>query len=279
MKKNVFLLSIIFIVSISLLVACSNENNTINAPLPTAIIDNDTFPIQPHLEMTFTDMAAFINTVDENTFENGEFKDIIERVRIEDYIIRPYFDGEPASPRENREQIMLSPVYDNLKNPPYFTYFCSSEEYLYTIDFFYLDEALIPAAKENGFSGIYQVLYGNTQIDSSTAPIHTTHKIYIDGTEISITVVTAQVQESSYAEFMWDDKYLVKIQGDNIENKNALDVINLDLLPHLSFEKMLLNPTASTAPAESSTPQPSENLPEEEHSTEAPVSPTQIPAE
>ena len=107
MKKNVFLLSIIFIVSISLLVACSNENNTINAPLPTAIIDNDTFPIQPHLEMTFTDMAAFINTVDENTFENGEFKDIIERVRIEDYIIRPYFDGEPASPRENREQIML----------------------------------------------------------------------------------------------------------------------------------------------------------------------------
>ena len=284
MKRTLFATLSCILLSILLLTACGETNtdssdSPSSANTPTAVIHADGIPQQPHSEASFEDMVTFLNTVNADAFENGEFKDIIERVRNEGYLIRPYFDGEPALPRENWEQIMLSPVYDYLKNPPCFTYFCSSDEYLYTIDFFYLDEALIPIAKESGFSGIYQVLYGNTQIDPSIAPVHTTCEVPIDGTDTFVTVVTAQTQESSYAEFMWDEKYLVKIHGNYIENKNALKVINLDILPHLSFEKMPLNPTASTTPTESSAPQPSESLPDEGNSTGAPILPTQAPGE
>ena len=105
----------------------------------------------------------------------------------------------------------------------------------------------------------------------------THYVLTIDGSERNVTVIT-YTDGQSYGEFVWD-KYLIRVRGDLLTANDSYTNINLDLLPHLSFEKMPLNPTASTASGESSAPQPSQSLPDEGNSTEAPISPTQSPAE
>ena len=164
--------------------------------------------------------------------------------------------------------------------PPEFLYHLIDDNYRYRIDVWYMDEEFLPIAAKWSHPGIYWYKKGDTEENwtQTTSLTFERQTINFGNVKTEITIVKSEENNISYASFLWDN-YIIEVRGNTVGNENVYDVINTDILPHLSFQKMPLNPTASTAPAESSTPQPSENLPEEEHSTEAPVSPTQIPAE
>ena len=247
--KRILSIFAYMLLCIFLFSACQEEPAFTNTPTPA--VQADFIPQQPHSEATFEDMAAFINTVDADSFENGNFKDIIERVKNEGYLVRPYFDEQPASSLPYREQIMLSPKYDNIKCPPSFTYYCTDGGYLYTIEIYYINEELIPIAKEDGMGGLYNYQMGIQETNEATAPTRTAYEVDITGTDGYVTIVAAR-----YAEFVWDNKYLMKIKGNTIESENAYETINVELLDHLSFQKMPL--TAATASTESPAPRPSD---------------------
>ena len=286
MKKNLLAALSCILLSVFLLAACDGTNTdpagSSSAGTPTPFIQADGRPQQPHHEAYFEDMISFLNTVDADTFENGNFKNIIEQVRANGYIVRPYYDGEPSTLYEtvNGTLVVLCPEYENAYFPPEFLYHLIDDNYRYRVEVLYIEEEMIPIAEKWGIIGINRYKRGDTKEEwtKTTSLVFDKQTITLGDVETEVTIVTDQADEnSSYASFVWDNKYLMRIVGDTIENPDAYSIINLDLLSHLSFEKMPLN--ASTAPAESSAPQPSENLFEERYGTEAPVSPTQIPTE
>ncbi len=257
--------------------ACQKEPAVTNTPTPA--VQADFIPQQPHSEATFEDMAAFINTVDADSFENGNFKNIIERVKNEGYLVRPYYDNLPAGIRQQTNQVRLSPENDNIGYPANFTYSCQDNNYLYTIRIFYIEPDLIPIAKEGGTGGLYYYQMGIQETNEATAPTRTAYEVDITGTDGYVTIIAARTKNASTAEFVWDNQYLIQINGNTIESENAHETINLELLDHLSFQKMPL--TAATASTESPAPQPSDtplssSTPEP---SEPPVSSTPQPSE
>lgn len=259
MKKNLLAILSCILLSIFLLTACGKDTVTKVSPSATPNQQDSTIPQQPHSEATFEDMMNFLNTVNVNTFENSNFKDIINRVKAEGYLIRPYYDGQPAGIQENTNQVRLSPQNDNIGYPSNFTYFCKNDEYLYTIRVFYIKEELLSIAKKDGIGGLYNYQMG-IQKNEENAPSSEKHKTNINKTDGYINIFISRTGDTSHAEFMWDDKYLIQINGNVEENGNAHETINLEILNHLSFEKMPLNSSAATTPAESPTPQPSDSL-------------------
>lgn len=281
MKRTLFATLSCMLLSIFLLTACGETNtypsgSPSSADTPTAVIHADGIPQQPHSEASFEDMVTFLNTVNADTFESGNFKDIIERVRTEGYIVQPYFDGEPAVLRNTDDDgdVLLCPRYDNVKFPPEFMYHLIDEEFWYRIEVIYIDEHFVSAAEENGYWGVRAAREATTIENLKEDSTISHHTLTIDGTERNVTV-TNDTNGQSYGDFVWD-KYLIRVRGDLLTASNPHMNINLDILPHLSFEKMPLNPTASTTSGESSAPQPSESL-QTTPSTTAPES-TALPA-
>ena len=281
MKRTLFATLSCILLSILLLIACGETNTDLSgspssADTPTAVIHADGIPQQPHSEASFEDMVTFLNTVNADTFESGNFKDIIERVRTEGYIVQPYFDGEPAVLRNTDDDgdVLLCPRYDNVKFPPEFMYHLIDEEFWYRIEVIYIDEHFVSAAEENGYWGVRAAREATTIENLKEDSTISHHTLTIDGTERNVTV-TNDTNGQSYGDFVWD-KYLIRVRGDLLTASNPHMNINLDILPHLSFEKMPLNPTASTTSGESSAPQPSESL-QTTPSTTAPES-TALPA-
>ena len=221
-------------------------------------------------------MAAFLNTVNADTFENGNFKDIIERVKNEGYIVQPYFDGKPAVLRNTDDDgdVLLFPRYNNVKVPPKFMYHLIDEEISYRVDVMYIDEQFISAAQSNGYLGVCSARDEQTLDEIKGDSTITHYVLTIDGSERNVTVIT-YTDGQSYGEFVWD-KYLIRVRGDLLTANDSYTNINLDLLPHLSFEKMPLNSSTTTPPIDSATPQPSESL-QTTPSTTAPES-TALPA-
>ncbi len=281
MKKNLFATLSCILLSILLLTACGETNTDLSgspssADTPTAVIHADGIPQQPHSEASFEDMAAFLNTVNADTFENGNFKDIIERVKNEGYIVQPYFDGKPAVLRNTDDDgdVLLFPRYNNVKVPPKFMYHLIDEEFSYRVDVMYIDEQFISAAQSNGYLGVCSARDEQTLDEIKGDSTITHYVLTIDGSERNVTVIT-YTDGQSYGEFVWD-KYLIRVRGDLLTANDSYTNINLDLLPHLSFEKMPLNSSTTTPPIDSATPQPSESL-QTTPSTTAPES-TALPA-
>ena len=252
--KKLYILATSFLIYSLLFVACGNPTENAQ-PTATVYQQSSDIPQQPHHEASFEEMTAFLNTVNADTFENGNFKDIIERIRTEGYIIQPYFDGEPAVLRKTDDDgdVLLHPRYNNVKVPPKFMYHLIDNEFWYRIEIMYIDEEFVSAAKENGYWGVYADRDATTidKIKDDAAISH--HTLTIDGAERNVTV-TKNANGQSYGEFVWD-KYLIRVRGDLLTVHNPHMNINLDILPHLSFEKLPLNPN------------------------DTPVSPTQIPTE
>ena len=281
MKKNLFATLSCILLSILLLTACGETNTDLSgspssADTPTAVIHADGIPQQPHSEASFEDMAAFLNTVNADTFENGNFKDIIERVKNEGYIVQPYFDGKPAVLRNTDDDgdVLLFPRYNNVKVPPKFMYHLIDEEFSYRVDVMYIDEQFISAAQSNGYLGVCSARDEQTLDEIKGDSTITHYVLTIDGSERNVTVIT-YTDGQSYGEFVWD-KYLIRVRGDLLTANDSYTNINLDLLPHLSFEKMPLNSSTTTPPIDSATPQPDDNL-QTPSSTTAPES-TALPA-
>ena len=281
MKRTLFATLSCILLSILLLTACGETNTDLSgspssADTPTAVIHADGIPQQPHSEASFEDMAAFLNTVNADTFENGNFKDIIERVKNEGYIVQPYFDGKPAVLRNTDDDgdVLLFPRYNNVKVPPKFMYHLIDEEFSYRVDVMYIDEQFISAAQSNGYLGVCSARDEQTLDEIKGDSTITHYVLTIDGSERNVTVIT-YTDGQSYGEFVWD-KYLIRVRGDLLTANDSYTNINLDLLPHLSFEKMPLNSSTTTPPIDSATPQPSESL-QTTPSTTAPES-TALPA-
>ena len=281
MKRTLFATLSCILLSILLLTACGETNtdssdSPSSANTPTAVIQADGIPQQPHSEASFEDMAAFLNTVNADTFENGNFKDIIERVKNEGYIVQPYFDGKPAVLRNTDDDgdVLLFPRYNNVKVPPKFMYHLIDEEFSYRVDVMYIDEQFISAAQSNGYLGVCSARDEQTLDEIKGDSTITHYVLTIDGSERNVTVIT-YTDGQSYGEFVWD-KYLIRVRGDLLTANDSYTNINLDLLPHLSFEKMPLNSSTTTPPIDSATPQPSESL-QTTPSTTAPES-TALPA-
>ena len=281
MKRTLFATLSCMLLSIFLLTACGETNtdssdSPSSANTPTAVIQADGIPQQPHSEASFEDMVTFLNTVNADTFESGNFKDIIERVRTEGYIVQPYFDGEPAVLRNTDDDgdVLLCPRYDNVKVPPKFMYHLIDEEFWYRIEVMYIDEHFVSAAEENGYWGVCADREATTIEELKGASTISHHTLTIDGAERNVTV-TNNTNGQSYGDFVWD-KYLIRVRGDLLTASNPHMNINLDILPHLSFEKMPLNSSTTTPPIDSATPQPDDNL-QTPSSTTAPES-TALPA-
>lgn len=281
MKRTLFATLSCMLLSIFLLTACGETNtdssdSPSSANTPTAVIQADGIPQQPHSEASFEDMVTFLNTVNADTFESGNFKDIIERVRTEGYIVRPYFDREPAVLRNTDDDgdVLLCPRYDNVKFPPEFMYHLIDEEFWYRIEVMYIEEEFVSAAEENGYWGVRAAREATTIENLKEDSTISHHTLTIDGTERNVTV-TNDTNGQSYGDFVWD-KYLIRVRGDLLTASNPHMNINLDILPHLSFEKMPLNSSTTTPPIDSATPQPDDNL-QTPSSTTAPES-TALPA-
>ncbi len=267
MKRNLNLLAILscILLSVLLLSACGKTNTNSSASpasggTPTPIILADSIPQQPHSEASFEDMITFLNTVDVDTFENGNFKDIIERVKTEGYIIRPYYDGQPSTLYEtvNGTLVVLCPEYENAYFPAEFLYHLIDDNYRYRVEVLYIEEEMIPIAEKWGYIGINRYKRGDTEEEwtKTTTLVFNKQTITFGNVETEVTIVTDREDEnSSYASFIWENKYLMRIFGNTIEGGNVYDVINTDILSHLSFEKMPLN--SSIAPTSSAAPQPS----------------------
>ena len=120
---------------------------------------------------------------------------------------------------------------------------------------------------------------GIQETNEATAPTRTAYEVDITGTDGYVTIIAARTKNASTAEFVWDNKYLIQINGNTIESENAYETINVELLDHLSFQKMPL--TAATASTESPAPQPSDTpLPSSTpEPSETPVSSTPQPSE
>ncbi len=276
MKKNILSLLSYLLLSLFLLTACGKDTITEISPSATANHQVSSRSQSPHHETTFEDMAAFLNTVNADTFENGNFKDIIERVKNEGYIVQPYFDGKPAVLRNTDDDgdVLLFPRYNNVKVPPKFMYHLIDEEISYRVDVMYIDEQFISAAQSNGYLGVCSARDEQTLDEIKGDSTITHYVLTIDGSERNVTVIT-YTDGQSYGEFVWD-KYLIRVRGDLLTANDSYTNINLDLLPHLSFEKMPLNSSTTTPPIDSATPQPSESL-QTTPSTTAPES-TALPA-
>lgn len=267
MKRNLNLLAILscILLSVLLLSACGKTNTNSSASpasggTPTPIILADSIPQQPHSEASFEDMITFLNTVDVDTFENGNFKDIIERVKTEGYIIRPYYDGQPSTLYEtvNGTLVVLCPEYESAYFPAEFLYHLIDDNYRYRVEVLYIEEEMIPIAEKWGYIGINRYKRGDTEEEwtKTTTLVFNKQTITFGNVETEVTIVTDREDEnSSYASFIWENKYLMRIFGNTIEGGNVYDVINTDILSHLSFEKMPLN--SSIAPTSSAAPQPS----------------------
>ena len=281
MKRTLFATLSCILLSILFLTACGETNtdssdSPSSADTPTAVIHADGIPQQPHSEASFEDMVTFLNTVNADAFENGNFKDIIERVKNEGYIVQPYFDGKPAVLRNTDDDgdVLLFPRYNNVKVPPKFMYHLIDEEFSYRVDVMYIDEQFISAAQSNGYLGVCSARDEQTLDEIKGDSTITHYVLTIDGSERNVTVIT-YTDGQSYGEFVWD-KYLIRVRGDLLTANDSYTNINLDLLPRLSFEKMPLNSSTTTPPIDSATPQPSESL-QTTPSTTAPES-TALPA-
>ena len=289
MKKNLLAILSCILLSVFLLTACEEANtdpsdSPSSAGTPTPIILADGRPQQPHHEAYFEDMVTFLNTVNSDTFESGNFKNIIDRVKAEGYIIRPYYDGQPSTLYEtvNGTLVVLCPEYENAYFPPEFLYHLIDDNYRYRVEVLYIEEEMIPIAKKWGYIGINRYKRGDTEEEwtKTTSLVFNKQTITFGDVETEVTIVTDREDEnSSYASFVWDNKYLMRIFGNTIEGGNVYDVINTDILPHLSFEKMPLNSSAATAPAESSAPQPSDGLQTPSSTPESTALPTDAPEE
>ena len=265
MKRTLFATLSCILLSVLLLSACGKTNTNPSASpasggTPTPIILADSIPQQPHSEASFEDMITFLNTVDVDTFENGNFKDIIERVKTEGYIIRPYYDGQPSTLYEtvNGTLVVLCPEYENAYFPAEFLYHLIDDNYRYRVEVLYIEEEMIPIAEKWGYIGINRYKRGDTEEEwtKTTTLVFNKQTITFGNVETEVTIVTDREDEnSSYASFIWENKYLMRIFGNTIEGGNVYDVINTDILSHLSFEKMPLN--SSIAPTSSAAPQPS----------------------
>ena len=287
MKRTLFATLSCILLSILLLIACGETNTDLSgspSSADTPIIQGDSRPQQPHSEASFEDMVTFLNTVNADTFESGNFKDIIERVRTKGYIIRPYFDGQPSTLYEtaNGTLVVLCPEYENAYFPPEFLYHLIDDNYRYRVEILYIEEEMIPIAKKWRYIGINRYKRGDTEEEwtKTTSLVFNKQTIIWDDVETEVTIVTdPEDANSSYASFVWDNKYLMRIVGDTIENSDAYSTINLDILPHLSFEKMPLN--SSTAPASSAAPQSSDNLltPSSTTAPESTTPPADVPEE
>ena len=270
MKKNSLAIFSCILLSVFLLTACGETNpNPSELPSssaePTPVVQADGIQQQPHSEASFEDMITFLNTVDANTFENGNFKNIIEQVKAEGYIVRPYFDGQPSTLYEtvNGTLVVLCPEYENAYFPPEFLYHLIDDNYRYRVEILYIEEEMIPIAEKWGYIGINRYKRGDTEEEwtKTTSLVFNKQMITFGDIETEVTIVTdRQDENSSYASFIWENKYLMRIFGNTIEGGNVYDVINTDILPHLSFQKMPLNSSAATTPADPSTPQPSDSL-------------------
>ena len=247
MKKNSLAIFSCILLSVFLLTACVETNpNPSELPSssaePTPIIMADGIPQQPHRELNFESMVTFIQTVNADTFENGNFKDIIEKVRTEGYIIQPYFDNRPAQLRDPYEEgaVLICPAYENVKFPPEFMYHLISNEFWYRIEVIYIEEEFVPAAEANGYLGV-RAFRDNKALELFKQKTDIKHeKVVIGGIEKNITITTYD-DGISHGEFVWDEQYLIRIYGDVVENSStAHTTINLDILPHLSFQKLPL---------------------------------------
>ena len=284
MKRTLFATLSCILLSILLLTACGKDTITEISPSATANHQVSSRSQSPHHETTFEDMAAFLNTVNADTFENGNFKNILERVKAEEYIIRPYYDGQPSTlyKGDTDAAVVLCPEYENAYFPPEFLYHLIDGNYRYRVEILYIEEEMIPIAKKWGYIGINRYKRGDTEEEwtKTTSLVFNKQTITFGNVETEVTIVTDREDEnSSYASFIWENKYLMRIFGNTIDEENVYDVINTDILPHLSFEKMPLN--SSTAPASSAAPQSSDNL-QTPSSTTAPESttpPADVPEE
>ena len=254
MKRTLFATLSCILLSILLLTACGKDTITEISPSATANHQVSSRSQSPHHETTFEDMAAFLNTVNADTFESGNFKDIIERVRTEGYIVQPYFDGKPAVLRNTDDDgdVLLCPRYDNVKFPPEFMYHLIDEEFWYRIEVMYIEEEFVSAAEENGYWGVRAAREATTIENLKEDSTISHHTLTIDGTERNVTVTNA-TNGQSYGDFVWD-KYLIRVRGDLLTASNPHMNINLDILPHLSFEKMPLNSSTTTPPIDSVLP-------------------------
>lgn len=243
--KKFFIILFVFMIMFSMLSGCNNIQNNLNSyQEPTNTPGGVTPVVQPHGEKTYEEMISFINTVDENTFEEGQFKSIIDRVREENYIIRPLYDGEPATfaNRDNNDDFFLEPYYVHADYPPQFMYHFEDDGYKYRINIIYIDEAYIDVADADGYLGYKYYRDGDTSGNWRNTEDYDkiSHKtVHIDGKDRNVTFETWTELETTEAFFVWD-KYLIKIVGDHIENEHIYDVCNIDILPHLSFEKVPL---------------------------------------
>ena len=231
----------------SALSGCNNiQNNPNTYEEPTSTPSGVAPVVQPHGEKTYEEMIAFINTVDENTFKDGQFKSIIDRVREENYIIRPLYDGKPATlaDRGNNGNLYIEPYYSYSNYPPQFMYHFEDGGYKYRINIIYIDEAYIDAADVDGYTGYKHYRDGDTSGQWKTTEEYNkiTHKtIKIDGKDRNVTFYTTnKLYDLTNAYFVWD-KYLIKVAGDVfVEEVDVYAVCNTDILPHLSFEKVPL---------------------------------------
>ena len=245
--KKFFIFITILATTFCIFSACGNAPENPAVATTTPIIHN--MPVQPHGEKTYEEMISFINTVDENTFQDGQFKSAIDRVREENYIIRPLYDGNAATfaDREPNFPLYIEPYYKHADYPPQFMYHFEDDGYKYRINVIYIDEAYIDDADDYGFSGYYHFLNGGTKAEWKKTKAYKTlshKKIHIDGKKCNVTLQTLSEDKSTQAFFVWG-KYLIKVVGDHIENERAYDVCNTDILTHLSFEKVPLKQRSS----------------------------------
>lgn len=218
MKKFLAVLLVLISV-ISLFSGCGNEK-----PTNTPTICPQFIP--PHSENTAEELISFINTVDENTFENGAFKDIISRVRTKGYILYPCLDGSPIILSLTGEfpPVSLSPNQVSSSSPAGISYYFIENQCKYLIGVLYADESHLQAVDTNAYTSFYH------------ADEKFQQKLYIDGAERNVSFF---VTSGTSAHFVLDD-LLITVNSNILFEDSDPFPCDADFLSRLSFKKIPL---------------------------------------
>lgn len=266
MKRQFFYICILMVLSIILCVGCYNGDTNIpqctETPIVTATISPDTIineeqgdeeqineeqpEVRPHSESSYENMIAFLNNVDENTFGEGRFKNVIDMIRDDGYILQPYFNGTPATiaVRNEEQTLHLAPAYNGLSEELFAWYrnTVDGKEYYFYVGVNYIEEQYLDEYEAHGSGGAYYAK-GDDYEEKVNSAIFKSARDYVKmqtcGEERNIILIKENTGGYNAAEFRYDDfgiyvRFYVADEGILIDE--AREILN-----KLSFEKVYLN--------------------------------------
>ncbi len=249
-KKNLLYVSLLLVAVLILSCGCQGNANTLSEPTCTIAqatngVEEEGTPQQPHNESSFLDMITFVNTVDENVFENGAFKNVVEMIKEDGYILQPYYDNEAANIalRNERQSLCLAPSYNGVSEELFAWYRSTVEgrEYHFYVGVYYLKSEYLDEYAEHGSGGAYYA-QGDAYEEKVNTQLFRSARDYIKaevcGEERNVILIKGSEGGYDSAEFQYDDfginvRFYTSDGGYSIEEAK-------DLLGKISLEKVYL---------------------------------------